>query len=501
MGAALATPIEELIERERSELADRSDRALSLAERADRYTQDDRAQRDEARLAEIDRLLKSFDSDPARNLEELLRVGGVHVSDDRVASAFPRMSRAEREHLRTGRLQLVRGRLVPRVSGGAIGMQYASFRNAPNGVQGKDWVIDPVTFYSLTARNEQLVAQPAKAAAWDVASPLDFPLAKRGILHELQLVLTGTMTVTLNGGTATQGWKWPIGNLGRIALQSSGEAGVQYGTAMDFRTRVERLYRNPPTGTLAGAGTGTSQGLSADHRGTGVGSLTTGANTVKVVLPIPVAHDLRTGMGSIFRASDDLNLVLHIDPPTLAGDLVVLTGGATAVWTNVSVQLVETYMRVVRDTQGRIVLPDISRVFMTTTAEQIFSANGTISTAVPRLPGVLLAISQVIDQGNGTTITPASLSQMRFVYGENQRPIVLTPDRALEKNRRDYDDTLLGGNYWAIDGEVDNPQRDVWIPRNFTEGAIEVDIPNTITPQANSRSHLFFESLVQAALQ
>lgn len=500
MGAAVA-PIEELLEQERSEFVDRNHRALTLAERANRRTDRMVAEADAHRVGTIDRLLAEFDQRPQLELLERILDAGVHVSEDRVELVAGRMGRAERRALLRNEVKLVRGRLVPVIKGGVVGMQYASFRNAPAGVQGKDWVIDPATFYQLTARNEQLVAAPAKASGWDVASPLDFPLAKRGILHELQLVLTGTMTITLGGGTSTQGWKWPMGNFGRVALQSSGEAGVQYGTGMDFRTRIERLYRNPPTLTRAGAGAGTSQGLSADHRGTGIGTLTTGVNTIKVVLPIPVAHDLRTGMGSIFRASDDLNLVLHIDQPQLSGDLVVLTGAATAVWTNVNVQLVETYMRVVRDGQGRVVLPDISRVFMTTTGEQIFSANGMISTAVPRLPGVLLAISHCLDQGNGTNIAPAALSQMRFVYGENQAPIRLTPDRILEKNMRDYNDALLGAAYYALDGEVDNPQRDVWIPRNFTEGAIEIDIPTSVTPVAGSRSRLFFESLVQANLE
>jgi hypothetical protein len=486
------------------------DRALALAERANRKTRRELAVRETERLAVVDRLLEDFDRKASgETLEALLRLG-VAVSEDRVEHVYGRMTARERRALLDRELVLERGRLVPRVRGGVIGMQYAAFRNAPPGAQGSkdraggDWVIDPDTFYSLTVRNEQLVAAPSSATGWLVASPLDFPLAKRGILHELCFIFTGTMTVTPGTGSFTQGWKWPWGNFGRIALQSSGEAGVQYGSGVDFRTRIERLYRCPVTGSTAGAGAGVSGGTgiagSGGQSGSGAaGVLQSGANTIKIIMKVPVAHDLRTGMGSIFRASDDLNLVAHVDPPA-AAELVALTGNATAVWSNVNVQLVETYMRVVRDGAGRIVLPDISRIFMTTVEEVFFSNNGTVSTPIPRLPGVLLSISHVLDQG-ATVIAPSALSQMRFVYGENQRPITLLPDRALEINRRNYDGPLNGGNYWAIDGEVDNPKRDVWIPRNFTEGALEVDIPSNITPLANSRSHVFFESLVQAQLQ
>jgi hypothetical protein len=463
------------------------------------------ARADRERLATIDRILEEFDRQPAAALEELYRYGdrvpGILISADRVEHAFPRMSERERRALLTGDVSLAHGRLIPEARGGVVGMNYASFRNAPRGVRGKDWDVVPSVFYRNTVRNEQLIAQaPAAAAGWLGTTPLDFNLQKRGLLHELWIELTGTMTITPGTGSFTQGWKWPYGALGnRISLQSSGESGVQYGSPIDFRNRTERLYRNPPTGTLAGAGAGTSQGLIANQSGAGVGTLQSGANAIKVMQSIPVAHDLRTGIGSIFRASDDLSLVLHIDPPSIA-ELIVLTGNATAVWTATNVVAQETYMRIVRDDNGMIVLPDITRVFMTTVEEIPFNANGQVATPIPRLPGTLLSMMHVLDQGNGTVVAPSALSQIRMVYGENQQPQTLLPDRLLDINRRNYDGLINGGNYYALDGEVDNPQRDVWIPRNFTEGQIQVDIPNTVTPAGTSKSHLFFESLVQANL-
>lgn len=464
--------------------------------------------RDKERLERIDRILADFDAGKfAESMSELYGFdgpGGVLVSHDRLEHAFPRMPERLREALLRRQAFIGSGRVLPRMTGGVTGMQYASFKNAPEGQQGKDWVIDPATFYGLTVRNEQLVAAPSKASGWDVASPLDFGLQKRGILHELFVDFVGTMTVTLNGGSFTQGWKWPIGALGKyLTLQSAGESGVQYGSPVDFLTRLQRLYRNPPMpGVSGGAAAGTSLGIRINPLGTGIGILQAGANTISNRLPIPVAHDLRTGIGSIYRPSVDLALNFHFEPPDMT-QLIVLTGGCTAVWSAVNVQLLETYMRVVKNDQGQIVLPDISRVFMTTVEEQAFQTSGSpaVSTPIPRLPGVLLAISQVLDQGNGTNIAPTSETQMRFVYGENQNPLKYLPERILEKNARDYNGMLAGGAYIAFDGEVDNPQRDVWIPRNFTEGAIENDIPNTVSPAATSRSHLWFESLVQANLQ
>lgn len=488
-------------------LAEREERLGSSRRHvpASREVEAEIMRKDRVRLAEIDRILEEFDREPQKALGELYAPDGpkgILVSDDRVKHAFGRMPERLRKALIDRKAFLVNGRVVPAMSGGVTGMQYASFRNAPKGVQGKDWVIDPATFYQLTVRNEQLVAAPSKASGWDVASPLDFGLQKRGILHELFVDFVGTMTITPGTGTATQGWKWPAGALGKyLSLQSSGESGVQYGSPVDFLTRLQRLYRNPPVPSWSGgAGAGTSLGLVKDTSGTGIGTLASGANTVKVMLPVPVAHDLRTGIGSIFRASEDISLQFHFEPPQLSGDLVVLTGNATAVWSAVNVQLQETYMRVVKNDQGQIVLPDISRVFMTTVEEQGFTTNGTVSTPIPRLPGILLAISEAHDQGNGTTIDPLSLSQIRFVYGENQNPSRFLPERIVSKNAHDYDGPLAGAKYFALDGEVDNPQRDVWIPRNFTEGAIETDIPSTITPASSSKTHAFFESLVQANL-
>lgn len=467
------------------------ERALATAERANKKTARDVAEKDRHRLGVVERLLAEFDRRPQGEVLERLLRAGVHVSADRVKHVYGRMSDKEIRHLLKRELVLEQGRLVPAMRGGVVGMAPTNFRNAPQGVRGKDWDIAPDQFYPLTVRNEQLVAQPSKASGWDVASFLDFPLSKRGILHELALVFTGTMTITPGTGSFTQGWKWPWGIPWHIALQAGGESSLQYGTGNDFRTRTERLYRNPPTGSTGGAGGGVSAGSVA-------GTLASGANTIKVILPIPVAHDMRTGIGSIFRPADDLQLTLHIDNPNMA-ELIALTGNATAVWTNVNVQLAETYMRVVRNDQGMIVLPDISRVFMTTIEENYFSNNGPVPAAIPRQPGVLLSISEVLDQG-ATIIAPSALSDVRFTYGENQQPVFMLPDRILERNRRDYNGLLHGGSYFAIDGEVDNPQRDVWIPRNFIEGNLVADIPGTITPLANSRAHLFLESLVQANL-
>lgn len=486
---------------ERAERLAASRRPLPVS----REIEQEMLRRDKERLARIERLLGSeFDRDPAKAIAELYGMdapGGVLVSEDRIEHAFGRMKPSLRKALLKGEGRLHRGRVIPRVTGGVTGMQYATFRNAPPGQQGHDWVIDPATFYALTVRNEQLVAAPSTAAGWNVSSPLDFGMQKRGILHELFVDFVGTMTIAPGTGSFTQGWKWPVGAVGKyLSLQSSGEAGVQYGSPADFLTRLQRLYRNSPFPLwVGGTGAGTSLGIATNTSGSGCGVLASGANTIKVHLPIPVAHDMRTGIGSIFRASDDLSLNFHFEPPDFT-QTIVLTGNATAVWSAVNVQMQETYMRVVRNDQGQIVLPDISRVFMTTVEEQTFTTNGTISTPIPRLPGILLCISQVLDQGNGTVINPSALSQTRFVYGENQAPLRFLPERLLTINAQDYDATLAGGLYVALDGEVDNPQRDVWIPRNFTEGAIENDIPTTVTPAASSRSHLFFESLVQATL-
>jgi hypothetical protein len=495
-------------------------RQLQFEERAERLTPSRSAlpisreleaeahRRDAERLASIDRVLADFDRAPARAMEEMFAyedgLGGVLVSDDRLEHAFPRMPKRERTALLRRQAGMFRGQLLPILTGGVTGMQYASFKNAPEGTKGKDWDISPDEFYALTVRNEQLVPAPSKASGWDVASPLDFGLQRKGVLHEQFVDFVGTMTITPGTGSFTQGWRWPVGALGKyLSLQSAGESGVQYGAPTDFLARLQRLYRNPPMpGMSGGNATGTSLGLTINKTGTGIGVLQSGANAIAVRLPFPVSHDLRTGIGSIYRPSIDLSLNFHFEPPDMT-QLIVLTGNATAVWSAVNVQLLETYMRVVKNDQGMIVLPDISRVFMTTVEEQTFTTNGApaVSTAIPRLPGMLLCIGQVLDQGNGTTIDPTSEAQIRFVYGENQNPLKYLPERILEKNARDYDATLLGGKYLAFDGEVDNPQRDVWIPRNFTEGAIENDIPSSVTPAATSRSHLFFESLVQANIQ
>lgn len=458
----------------------------------------ERAQRDARRQEEIDGLLASFDARPQESLEGLLR-HGVLVSEDRVEHAFPRLEARARRALLRGEALIHRGRLIPVVRGAGYGVgDGATWRNAPEGVQGKDWNIDPETFYVLTNRNEQIVPAPSKASGWDVASPLDFPHPKVGVLHEQALVLTGTMTITLNGGSFTQGWKWPWGVFGAIAIQAGGENALQYGTGVDFRTRIERLYRNPMTGSVAGAGAGTSGGTGGTTGSAASGTLQAGANSIKVILKIPIAHDLRTGMGAVYRQSDDLQLVTHIAQPDMT-QLIALAGGATAVWSNVNVQLVETYMTPERDSKGMIALPDVSRVFMTTVDEEFFSNNGPVKVSIQRRPGTLLCMTHTLDQGT-TVIAPSSLSEIRFKYGANKQPITLIPDRILEINRRNYDGPLQNGNVYALDGEVDNPMRDVWIPANFTEGKVEVVVPNTITPAANSRTHLFSEYLVQARL-
>jgi len=353
-----------------------------------------------------------------------------------------------------------------------------NWRNFPQGVPGKDWIVDVDTFNALTTRVEQPVSVPGGSGWTPASAAIDIPLPKVGILYELQLTFTGTLTRTDGTGSFTLGWGWPWQLFGNIRLIAGGESAIHSGWGEDFRTRLERLYRVPTTAAVPV-------------------TVAAGANAVSATLTIPVAHDLRTGIGALYRQTGTNFLVLHIDPPNL-NDLYTLTGNATAVWSAGNLTLEETYCTPEFNQHGQIVLPDVSRMFMSTYDDVIFSNNGTLTHPMPRYPGRMLCMSHVFNQGNGLVISPSLLTQIRFKYGDNQNPWAISGPKLMDKNRRDYYNPLNGGNYWAIDHEVDQAKRDIWYPLALTEIKIEQDIPSSVTPAANSKSHLWMELLVDA---
>lgn len=354
-----------------------------------------------------------------------------------------------------------------------------NWRNAPDGAPGKEWVIDPQTFNQLTSRLEQPVANLPNNGVWDpTQAAIDIPLPRVGILYELTISLTATVTYTPGTGGITMGWGWPWQALGAAKLVAGGESAFQAGWGADYRTRVERLYRVP--GSSAGPAT-----------------LSSGANSFQAVWVIPIAHDLRTGLGALYRQNGSNFLVLHIDPPPLS-DLYTLTGNATVVWSAQKLTVEETYMTPEYNEKGQLVLPDISQVFMSTFDDYYFSNSGTVSHPVPRYPGRLLCMEHVANQGNGTVIANTTPTQYRFKFGDNQNPIAISPQKIVDKNKRDYNTDLGFGShgYIALDGEVDQASRDIWIPEGMTEQRFEFDLASS--PQANSKSHLWFELLVPA---
>jgi hypothetical protein len=363
----------------------------------------------------------------------------------------------------------------------ATGNARASFvRNLPS--QG-EYAINPERFFLLTERNEMPLNQILPAA---FGTAYQARINNVGIISGLLLDCNLTVNTTVGGGSLTATAQWPWNLIKRLIITANGQNELIAIEGQDLRARWLRVFRN-----------------AADNVSTFSGTISTGNNTVQLMLYIPFAHDETTLIGSLYAQSDETYLNIELTTAS-ATDVITAAGGATvnSISGTITPHLVFYEIPKVQG-QGNAevtVIPDLSELHGLNFLDNPFSNTGDVATRLMRSAGQLLAVYQRIDNpGTGTgVLSPwTDATEIRWEYAGNQRPRRYNPVRTLRfKMTGDYNGDInpRACFYAVLDFEVDNPMRDVVYPK----GVIDLQTVMTIavgTTLTNAKMHVVAETL------
>lgn len=358
--------------------------------------------------------------------------------------------------------------------------------------------VNPQEFFRRTRRQ----TFPIKTIAFAGLGNTDnIPMLQTGIIAGLTVKFSGSLVVTLGGGTAATTSRWPYDLIRALRFSANGQSNLVNCSggklkARDIMARGDLTDRGVSRGVGgASPGTATTQGtlsLAAENWGVGqnvtaiVGAPTT--YPVELEWYIPVAFDQVTLLGAIFAqtASTDLNIAIDWAPPT---DLFVLTGAATAALTGTLV-IEATVFSIPQGSDGSIVVPDLSMFHSLIQSRWSTIANGDNEIRLAG-QGVGRQLLRVFFQTWSGTIPTASAplavnatnyGPVKWLFGGNDTPEVLTDGQHLRYMNERLFDCDLGGvqGFGVWDFASENAFRDSVDEGAATELRLGLNIPNAV---------------------
>jgi hypothetical protein len=290
-------------------------------------------------------------------------------------------------------------------------------------------------FYANTRRkrfSEKSISQFAGLGSSD-----QFSIKQSGIIAALDIHLTASMVVTLNGGTVATTPRWPYDIIQRLVLTANGTTNLV--ACSGAKLAAYRFIQNAATSDrgvtrgIGGASPGTqvNQGtLSLNSESWGVGSNVTaiagGTYDVELYFRVPLAADLVKLLGAVFGQTQATSLNVELDYAPQSS-LFTTTGSPTIVFNNASILCEGIVFSIPYGPDGNIVIPNLSAYHKFIQYNDYSVGAGLYgSTLVGQGVGQLL--ERVLFQlWNGATsapvpITSANYGQMGWMYGGDQMP-------------------------------------------------------------------------------
>jgi hypothetical protein len=375
--------------------------------------------------------------------------------------------------------------IAPLAGGSPVGSSAMAFlHNVPGDVA---FVEDTGEFFANTERQD--IPQPPIAFP-AFSAPGDFKIPNVGVLSGIRFVLKLTLVVS-GGGTVTSTYQWPWNVCKRVSLNANGQTQIISAEGNDLRARRQRFFRNPREEVSTAPATDALCNPTP-------GVISNGTYSVVLVYDIPISHDDYNMAGSLYAQSDQNSLAWRIEAAASA-DLFTLAGGSTATLSGTVTWTMTTFNIPSANTQkGRqVLLPDMSWIHGFLGANQPFSNTGEVPIALLRTTGQLECTYIYLDNGGAAAIDPLALTEVRFQYGGNQRPRAFNPvEQLVEKNGHDYNGRILTKvGYFLLDNQIDNPIRDLVLPKGVTELQVVAVIPAGTSLNANSHAHFVEETM------
>lgn len=333
--------------------------------------------------------------------------------------------------------------------------------------------VNPQQFFALTRR---LTFQQKTFGYQGLGLTDNVPILQSGIISGLTVKFSGSLVVTLGGGTAATTGRWPYDLPRAFRFSANGQSNLINCSGGKIKGR-EIMARGDLTDRgvvrgIGGASPGTqvNQGtMSLNNEAWGVGSNVTaiagGTYPVELEWYVPVAFDDVTLVGAIFAqtSATDLNLAIDWAPLT---DLFALTGAATAVLTG-NVTVLGRLYTIPQGQNGQVIVPDLSTFHSLIQTRVTGFGNGLNEVRLAG-QGVGKQLLRLYGQlWNGTVPAPVPVNrtnygQLGWRFGGNDTPELYTDGHlAAYSTEKTFDSDLSTyQGMWAIDFASENAFRD-----------------------------------------
>ena len=251
--------------------------------------------------------------------------------------------------------------------------------------------VNPELWQQLTRR---LTFQQKSFAYAGLGNTDQISLLQTGIISGISIKFSGTLTVTLGGGTAATTMRWPYDLAKAVRVAANGQSNLIncHGSKLKLRDILARGVLSDRGVTPLGGTSGTSavgsggaspgnalssgsMALSSEIWGVGqnVTAIPAGAYPVELDWYCPLAWDELTMTGAIFAQTSATDLTVAVDWAP-SSDLFALTGAATAVLTG-NISIVGRVFSI-PEVNGEIVIPDLSTFHSLIESRYTAVANG-----------------------------------------------------------------------------------------------------------------------------
>ncbi len=349
------------------------------------------------------------------------------------------------------------------------------------------YVIDPTSFFASTEKQEQWITPLADPGALNSGS---VSLPKSGVLSRITVTFVGKVTVITGGTQPTAGVRWPYGLISRFQL-GAGLGNSPWDTdglalaalnATDNPYVVNAVDQFP--GVVGGGGT----------------ALVAGTYPLSLTWEIPVAVDQVTLIASMFLQSSSNLVSVTV---TREAEANLFSGTAADATISGTFNFSLRRWKIPVDSQGRLVVPDISHVHVFNKVPQPLLGTGEQPASVLRTAGVLqrLFVRSELSPTNFLSAQPGVpttnlIDRIALNYGLTETPFDYNPASLLLLQNQKWYGAPLPYDHLCFDTLRENPSRDAILLQGVTDLKVVVYPDAGVPVPIGAKTNLYEEILV-----
>jgi hypothetical protein len=340
-------------------------------------------------------------------------------------------------------------------------------------IPASPFVTDPSAFFQMTEKN--VITPKTIAAPGQGSSSGAQQILQTGVVSKLQITFVGTLTVAT--AAVTTGDRWPHGLLSGFRLSANGENDLYSCDGVDlhalrfarYPAYVERVDIFPD---VVGGG----------------GSVAVGTYNLSITWEVPIAMDDVSLVGSLFAQSSATNLTIWLTQ-ALNTDLFTANPANATIAGTFYVQ--ETFFEIPFDGNGRMVLPDLTRLHGFNVNDVPYTNTGPVRTTLVRSAGQLSRLFVSVRKSATARLSALpnaaaanKIDALTLQYGGNQNPLVFDPASTLLSLNNQWYGAPLPYDRLSLDFVKENPPRDVVLMQGVTELAAIPKVNSAVTVTA-----------------